>query len=143
VKAFVLTFRLFLLERDHLSFANIRRVYDKLPVTSDIASRVSAICDEVGRYLSGPSVFDFYGEKPTRRLFFETWLYGEVAHLNVEKRALLSSWGIADDTRPLVEHEFETIMAALLQAVFWIRQENIAAMEQHRAGESRSSRSDV
>ena len=128
VKAFLLTFRLFLLQRDQLSFAKIRALYGTLPVRGETTARVVAICDEVERYLNGPSVFDFHGEKPTRRVFLETWLYGEIAHLNAEKRAKLKVWGIEPDVQPFIDHEFEGVVVALLQAVFWIRQENLVAL---------------
>ena len=130
VDAFVLTLRLFLVVRDGLTFPQVRLLYAKLPVPEELQNRVFAICDEVSKYLDGPTVFDFYGERPTKREFFKTWLYGEVAHVNSDKRARLRKWGIDRDTRPLIEREFEAIMVALLQAIFWIRQENIAAMLQ-------------
>jgi hypothetical protein len=56
------------------------------------------------------------------------WLYGELAHVNPDKRAILERWGVAADVRSLFQFEFEVIVTQLTQAVFWIRQVNLRAI---------------
>lgn len=58
------------------------------------------------------------------------------AHRN--KRSRLKQGGVADDVRPLFANEFESVVAGVLQAIFWIRTTNLTALEELRGplGES-------
>jgi hypothetical protein len=62
----------------------------------------------------------------------ETWLYGQLAHVNADHRATLKRWTIAADTAPLVQGEFDHIVAAVTQSIFWVRQVNLRALSEIR-----------
>jgi len=133
LKAFVLTFRLFFTDRDRLSFGQVEKIYRSLPVSDVLKAEISVIREEVGRYLNGTTPLVLFGNQPSRKAFFDIWLYGAVAHLNANKRQQIRAWRVDDDVRPFFEFEFETIMCALLQAIFWVRMRDLAALDEVEA----------
>jgi hypothetical protein len=128
MKAFVLTFRLFLQDRDGLSFRAIDELFSSLPVSAQLRSEVAAIRADVNAYLDGHSPFVIDTDTVSRRELLHAWMYGEVAHVNPEKREILRQWRVADDVRPLWQHEFESVVLQLTQSVFWLRQVIIRAI---------------
>jgi hypothetical protein len=130
MKAFVLTFRLFYRDRDGLSFREIGDLYKTLPVRQELKDEVSQIRSEVRRYLDGSTLLDVFGERISRRDLLDTWLFGEIAHLNRDKRERLRAWSVDDDVRALFQHEFEGVLLGLLQAVSWVYAWNLAALDE-------------
>lgn len=128
LKAFVLTFRLFIQDRDGLSFRAITKLLTNSAIESSLKQEIVEIRDEVYEYLGENSPFVIYGNPILRRELLQTWMYGEIAHVNQKERAVLRQWTLTDDLRPLFQHEFETILIHLTQAVFWVRQVNIRAI---------------
>jgi hypothetical protein len=139
MKAFVLTFRLFCRDRDGLSFREIEQLYESLPVSARLKEEIKGIRADVNRFLDGNTPIVVSGETISRRHLFDTWLFGEVAHLNPERRAQLRAWRVEDDIRPLYQHEFEDITLALLQAVFWVRTTNLDALAELEAAAAAQS----
>jgi hypothetical protein len=138
MKAFVLTFRLFLRDRDGLSFREIEQLYESIPVGEGLRKEIREIRAGVNEYLDADSPFVIFGEEISRRDLLDTWMWGEVAHFNAPKRERLAEWRVADDVRPLFQHEFETVMLRVLQSIFWVRQANLAALaELDASGSSR------
>jgi hypothetical protein len=137
MKAFLLTFRLFLQDRDELSFRKIDERYAEMPVSVGLRVEVAGIRKHVNTYLEQRSPFVIRGEKITRRQLLDVWLHGELAHVNPDKRAVLSRWGVAEDVRPLYQFEFEVIVTELTQAVFGIRQVNLRAIAELIASATR------
>lgn len=134
MEAFLLTFRLFLQDRDGLSFRKIGQLYEELPISGSLKGEVEVIRTDLNHYLDGPSPFVIFGKTTKRRELLMTWLYGELAHLNPEHRTRLREWRVDDGTRPLFQHEFEGIVTHVTQAVFWIRQVNVRAIAELQNG---------
>jgi hypothetical protein len=133
MKAILLTFRLFWQDRDGLSFAKIRELYGRLPVSQELVDEIRLICQHVDSYLEGPSPFVIAGEPIKRRELLQVWMYGKLAHVNAEKRDVLQRWRMDTDVEPLFQYEFESILVPLTQAIFLIRQVNLRAIEQLKA----------
>jgi hypothetical protein len=138
MKAFLLTFRLFLQDRDELSFRKIDERYAEMPVEGGLKMEVAGVRRHVNTYLDQRSPFVIRGEQITRRQLLNVWLNGELAHVNPDKRAILDRWGVAEDLRPLYQFEFEVIVTQLTQAVFWIRQVNLCAIAELMAAATHS-----
>jgi len=129
MKAFVLTFRLFHHgKRDGLTLREVAAAYGRLGVSDPLKAELQAIREQVTRYLAGPTPLDLFGERITRDELLNVWLYGELAHRNPEKQARLDEWQVGDDVRPIFQHEFESIVAGFLQAIFWVRNNNLSAL---------------
>jgi hypothetical protein len=143
MKAFLLTFRLFVQDRDGLSFRKMRELYEKLPVSQDLIDEIHLTHQDVERYLDGPSPFVIAGEPIQRRKLLHVWMYGKLAHVNADKRDVLERWNVDRDVEPLFQYEFESLLIPLTQAIFWIRQVNIRAIEQLRAREHPSAWADA
>lgn len=130
IRAFLLTFRLFVQDGDGLSFRNISDRYDTLPVSSELRTELASIRRELNEFLDGMTPFDFCGERVSRRDLMHTWLYGQLAHVNPNHRSRLKRWTVAADTAPLVQGEFDHIVAAVTQSIFWVRQVNLRALQE-------------
>ena len=130
MKAFVLTFRLFIQDRDGLSFRAIASLYSSLPVSTELRKEIGEIRQGLNDFLDSCSPMVVNGLTISRRELLDAWMYGEVAHLNPDKREILQSWRVADDVRPLWQHEFETVILRVTQFVFWVRQANVRAIEE-------------
>src|SRR5437764_10886994 len=89
MKAFVLTFRLFLQDRDRLSFRVIEKLISALPVASQVKSEAATIRGSVNAYLDRVSPLVIESQAIRRRSLLDAWLYGEVAHVNSAKREIL------------------------------------------------------
>jgi len=133
LKAFLLTFRLFIQERDRLSFRAIARLLRKMPIATVLKREIVEIHNEVDDYLTRPSPFVIYGEQISRRALLSTLMYGRLAHVDREKRATLERWTVGDDVYPMFRHEFEIVVIHLAQAVFWVRQVNLRAIQELNA----------
>lgn len=128
LKAFLLTFRLFIQERDDLSFRAIAKLLTESPIQTLLKREIVEIQEEVDDYLTRPSPFEIYGERISRGALLSTLMYGRLAHVNREKRATLERWTVRDDAYPMFRHEFEVIVIRLAQEVFWVRQVNLQAI---------------
>src|SRR2546423_484752 len=67
MKAFLLTFRLFIQDRDGLSFRAIVSLFAKLPIGEHLKQEIAEIRDEVNGHLDGCSPFVIDGETISRR----------------------------------------------------------------------------
>jgi hypothetical protein len=121
MKAFVLTFRLFLQDRDRLSFRAMESLLSALPVESQVKSEAVTIRGSVNAYLDRFSPFVIKSEAIPRRSLLDAWLYGEVAHVNPDKREILRGWRVEDDVRPLWQYEFESVVVHLTGYIFALR----------------------
>ena len=71
------------------------------------------------------------------------WMYGKLAHVNADKREVLQRWRVDRDIEPLFQYEFEAILVPVTQAIFWMRQVNLRAIEELRARENAIARADA
>lgn len=143
MKAFVLAFRLFIQEKDGLSFRRMAQLYPNLPVSASLVAEAGKITQQVNAFLQGPSPFVILGESIDRHTLLSVWLYGRLAHVNKDKREVLQRWQVDEDIAPLFQHEFESIIVGLTQAVFWMRQVHLRALDELRRGSGASKLADA
>jgi len=82
IKNFVTTFRNFILDTDPISIRNIAKVYNQLPDGHDLKDRFNDARNKFNEYLDSPTIIVHNGEKLTGRRIIETYIYGDVIHLN-------------------------------------------------------------
>ncbi len=63
----------------------------------------------------------------------ETMLYGGLAHVDPLKQPEYERWRRDDALFTAIEAEFVDIISVVTQAVFWLRQVNLKALEHLRA----------
>jgi len=130
LKAFLLTFRLFVSDRDGISLRLIRKLYDVLPVTPDCRSQIANEIVRLDQYLDEASPLIVNGSQIVRRDLLLTWLYGVEAHLNRDQRERLKQWTVEDDVSPFFAYEFEVIVLRVLNSISAIASINGSAIGQ-------------
>jgi hypothetical protein len=119
--SFLLTFRLFYMDQESISFAHLSRFLNDPGLSLEWKNGVSAIRHAYYKYLGDyPAHYEagFFEGTPTGDEIVRTILYGEAAHLNPEMTQKLKLW-TADDIRAnLLHQEFAKI---LLQLLLFIR----------------------
>ena len=129
VDAFVLTLRLFIQDNEPISIRRVTALYEEIPELSELLSRVQGIRDKLNRYLDAPSAIVWQREPVTRRRILDVFLYGGLAHTHQGKTEEFARWMAHEYMAMPFQAEFYDIVAALTQTVFWIRQENLEALE--------------
>jgi hypothetical protein len=133
IEAFVLTLRLFLQDRDGISVRAISVLYEQLPLPPGLLDEVRSVRNELNDFLDGMTPFILQGEHLTRRRVMETMLYGGLAHVDPLKQPEYERWRRDDALFTAIEAEFVDIISVVTQAVFWLRQVNLKALEHLRA----------
>ena len=82
IKNFVITFRNFILDTDPISIRNIAKIYDQLPNGNDLKDRFNDARIKFNNFLDYPTFIEHNGERLTGRRIIETYIYGDVIHLN-------------------------------------------------------------
>jgi hypothetical protein len=136
--AFALTFRLFLQERDGIEIHQIEALYHDLPIATEDKFWVSENLKDLDSYLDGGDVMRMVidGVPVTNRMILETFLYGDLAHINEDKRATYERWR-SGPANLLLESRFEGIVGEITRFVLWLARmndETIKTLEAANAG---------
>jgi hypothetical protein len=107
VEAFVLTLRFFIQDNEPISIRNISKLIDTLPVSEAIKERVREGRQQFNADLDKPCGFQIDNQHLTNREVYEVFVYGNLAHSNVDKRGVHATWSES----PMV--------IGLMSAVFW------------------------
>jgi hypothetical protein len=121
IDAFVLTLRFFVMNNEPTSIANIEKLFVGLPID---ARRIEAVKDSratFNAHLDPPSNIAVKGERLIRRDIFEVFLWGGLAHSNVEKKEIYDSWMARADLAAAVSAEFSALLVETLQTINWFR----------------------
>jgi hypothetical protein len=127
-----LILRLFLLERDHIKLHQIAELYQSIPVKDEDKHWVSENLKELDKFLDGvPTTQLKMNGKPmavTHREVLEIFLYGDVAHLNAEKRIVFETWKEVEVIHIYLENLFEYVVGNVIRYIFWLAAMNIEAI---------------
>jgi hypothetical protein len=128
--ALVSLLRLFFQPRDRISLREIAFLYERLPVPAEDSTAVRRVVDGVDAYMDEPMsgiALVFNSEKITNRRFFELMMYGDLAHVNAEKRAEYEKF--IKPGLPFYETLFERIVAKLLNVIWSLPETNKRALQ--------------
>ncbi len=139
MEAFVLSLRLFMQDRDGLSFRKIEDLYNSVPVGPQLKNEITEIRTSLSVYLDGSSPLVINDKAISRRELLTVWLNGEIAHVNREHRARLKSWSVDEDIRAFFQFEFETVITTVAWAVDAVREVNERALLELGGPNTRSS----
>lgn len=125
--AFILVLRSFIDNRDGISLFSLR-TNDIVPgsmaellndggVSDQWKAAYSAIRDDVVVSLQEMPQHLEIPDMPTRKVLLETFVYGDFAHLNSDKRLRLQGWRAKDLIYTLYKQEFAGILVQLLNAI--------------------------
>jgi hypothetical protein len=116
VRALVLTIRMFIQDRDGISFGQMREIYDDPSVPPDLRGRFHGCRDGINQFLdAGPSgvSLNHNGQILTRREILDVVVYGGLSHANPKKRALYEQWRAGPPWFALVWDSFVETLAGL------------------------------
>jgi hypothetical protein len=126
--ALVLTLRFFLQPRDRIQLEQIERLYHALPLPDDLTGRVTRGLKRLNTAIDRATPIAFNGQPITGRMLLDTFMYGNHAHANDDKRAIYEDWRSGPQGLVL-ESYFEWVVGEVLRYVFWLERVNKKAIE--------------
>jgi hypothetical protein len=130
INGYVLPFRLFFQDRDGFSFDCLSQLYPKLDISNCLKVRADEVQGYVKRHMGALSPVILDGEQMGRQQIFDTLMYGGLAHVNEDKQPMYDKWASHGLQKILVYSEFVQTLAALTQAIFWMRRVNRDALQE-------------
>ncbi len=115
--AFVLTLRMFIQDNERISIHNMSELYERLPVPEQTKEKFRKLRKHLNDTLDEPSMIQMNEKHFTKRELFETMLYGDLAHINPEKRKVVHEMKQFGLVYPLAKVEFESILVELLGTI--------------------------
>lgn len=131
-EAMLLTLRFFVQDNEQSSFRNIAEAYNALPVDPSLSGEFHNIRKQVNEFLDSKTWIRVDGSDLTYREIFEVFLYGYHAHANQDKKQKFEVWKSIPPFFGLVENDFIYTLAAILRAIFYIRNVNARVLEELR-----------
>jgi hypothetical protein len=125
--AFVLTLRFFLQSRDRIQLEQIAQLYRHLPLPDEDRNRVTENLGVLNAFLDRATEFALDGKTITNRIVLDTFLYGDHAHANDDKRAEYQKWR-SGPFNLILESHFEYVLGQVLHFIFWLEQVNQTAI---------------
>lgn len=136
VEAFVLTFRFFVQDNEDTSFRNMANLYRDLLqaglVQESLVEDFNEACDAMNAYLNEKPYINvtYNGKSFTRRQILDTFVYGGLAHANVNKKVLCDEWKQIPFIFPMLENEFVSILMKILYIIDGVRHINAVAIRE-------------
>jgi len=115
IKNFVITFRNFTLDSDVISIRNISNLYDSLPSGNDIKYRFEDARIKFNEYLDSSTVVVFNHIKISNRELINTYIYGDVIHLN--KNDEFKRWISSNPIKDVVFNEIVIVLSNCLRFI--------------------------
>ena len=94
IDAFVINLRFFIQDNEAASFRNLANGYRALPLSDGLKEEFNRCHARLNRWLNGKSSLGMNGVPLTRRVVFDTFIYGDVAHQNPPESASCSRSGV-------------------------------------------------
>jgi|ERR1700722_1482254 len=118
--AMCLILRFFVQPRDRIELHQIADLYRQLPVPDEDKHWVSENLKILDGFLDKPTELALNGTPITHRLVLETFLYGDQAHANPDKKAVFETWKEIGPIHVVLENFFEFAACEVLRYVFWL-----------------------
>jgi hypothetical protein len=130
---FVLTFRFFIQDNERCSLRNLRRLYETMPVSSELRTEFLKLSDDLNKFLDSEPrdvKINIDKEPLTNRRIMEVFIYGDLAHANAEKAEVFANWKRNPLGFPFLELQFNNILEVILRAVGYAKHLNERAIEE-------------
>jgi len=130
IDAFVLTIRFFVQDNESTSFGNMADLYSKLPVSADLVQKFNVARARTNGDLDKTTLVNLNGVDLTYRTVYEVFLWGELAHANLKKKADYDSWARNTILFPLLKNEFVRALGIILNMIYYTLAINKIALSQ-------------
>jgi hypothetical protein len=128
VRAFVLTFRFFIQNKETSSFKGLADTYEKLRISEELKMRYSELRRGLNDLLDSSSNVKI--SNLTRRDIIRAFIYGELAHEDEKEHAMIDDWRKEPFTWGLVQFEFNSSLLDVLGYIEAVADLNTKVMEQ-------------
>ncbi len=129
IRAFVLTLRLFRQDRDGISIRALADIYDAEGVPQKLRDEFDKARKALNNRLDSDTMFVFNDECITRKRLLDVFLYGGLAHVDADKRALYEQWQAFGMAFALMSNEFVVTLGEFFNCVRWIRDINARLLD--------------
>jgi hypothetical protein len=131
-RAFVLTFRFFIQDRDQISIrkmaARYKRLYDNSLISRELLDNFNDARSKLQRYLDSPSSIHFlevqHGQarsRITNREILDVFLYGNLAHVDRAKKERFDEWQDTSIVSADIENAFVMILRTHLKVISYMQ----------------------
>lgn len=117
VDALILTARMFVQNNDPISFGNMANLDDDAGISSEWKEQIQGVRQSLNGYLYSKSFLNIDGKHYTNWEIFDVFLYGHLAHTNMDKATLYKLWSSNQLGFPIVQQAFHMAVMHLLHAV--------------------------
>lgn len=127
LKSFVLTLRLFLQNNDQISFQNINKIYEKLPNNFQKEKKsFSQAREKINDVLNSNINFKHNKKILTYYEVLDIFIYGDLAHIKIDKRKICKDWISRKDIGVLDIHKinFYGIANNLIRCILYMQKIN-------------------
>lgn len=115
IDAFVLTLRLFFQDKDGISVRQLAGIYAK--ATTDQKQRFEKLREQLNDHLDGSPGFTVNHKPLTWRDILDVVLYGDLAHVDQDKRAELAAWQQMPISEAYVRYLFVNVLYDSFMAI--------------------------
>lgn len=131
IKSMILDVR-FMMQNDPQSLRNMAELYERLPTDSPHKTNFLKVRADINAYLDRKveSAIIRNQEELTNRRVLELILYGEKAHTNPDKQAVLDSLRPWSAVTAILKNAFNTVALHFLDEVFHLQIENASLYEE-------------
>jgi len=121
VDAMMVTFRMFIQDNDRISIRNLSKLLVDPGLSGNWKDRYSQARDTLNQALDGHLGLDLRheGHTLTARQIMDTFIYGEIAHTNSEKRAQYQRW-LSSPMYDFLKYQFASAVKTTLECIFYI-----------------------
>ena len=127
LKSFLLTLRLFLQNNDQISFQNINKIYEKLPTDFQKEKESFSLSREkINQTLDSNINFKYNNKILTYNEVLDIFIYGDLAHINIDKRNIYKDWKSKKETGlfNIYKTSFHSIALNLIRCILYMQQIN-------------------
>lgn len=130
IEAFVLTLRFFIQDNEKISLGNFAKLYTSLPIELEIIENFNKARDALNDFLDNQKSFlSINNRQYTFREIFEVFMWGGLAHANVQNKEIFDSWRRNPFIFTILQNEFVYAIGKMLQVIFYIAHLNEQILE--------------
>jgi hypothetical protein len=126
--AMCLVLRLFIQTRDGIELHQIAELYQSLPVKDDDKRWVSENLTNLDSFLDRATELALNNTPITHRAVLETFMYGDQAHTNPDKRMIFETWKESGPIHTILENFFEYAVGEIIRYILWLAAMNVDAI---------------
>lgn len=128
IRAFVLTFRFFIQDRDKISFGKLAEHYNNLPISQERKDKFNAIRAYINDFLNSKSQVNI--NNSTNWDIIDIFIYGGLAHIIPDKKKTFDYWMSKPIANVFLINEFVYILGIITAQIETIKNLNLEVFKE-------------